>query len=154
MRVLIAYFVLLLGAAGCSLFGNDGDPLPYRLVSQTPTDSLSSGTVLSAFIQSADMAQEYRETYSISRTELPDVDWSRETLYVTMHTLKPDERYFVERVALRGGREVVLEAVIRRGTGVEGDRRRVVVAVAITGAPRPITASSTTVRYEGGTGTR
>lgn len=147
MRASILTLVLVL-LAGCSLLGNDGTPLDFRTVGLTQVDSLQVHTLaldavrpgsngrLFLITQSAEEAERLRLATGLSRIAIPDVDWTRESLFLVTVPLRPSQRLRVESVRLKRD-AVEIEAVTSTAVGgATGDLQTVIVAVRITGAPR------------------
>lgn len=147
MRAWLFALVLL---SGCSLFGENGTPVTSQVVATTQIDSLSADVSFSTLLQSASAAEQYREQTGLGRAAVPDLDWRTEALYVLPLSLLENERFLVESARVIDDRLDIRSVILRVGPP-QGQRRRVLVAVAFSGLPPGVTGYSTGTRTDSGT---
>ena len=147
MRASILTLGLVL-LAGCTFFGDDGTPLGFQTVGLTTVDSLQidsdavrelgygSWDRLFLIVHSADDAERLRRAAGLDSTAIPDVDWTRESLFVHDLQLQASQRLRVESVRLKRDRIEVEGVVLGNSIGPVRELQTLIVAVRITGAPR------------------
>ena len=99
----LALFAALL-LAGCDVF-ESGSPIPFRVVADTTIvlpDTLDSRIGVHALLRTQQEADALRATYGLGVSTVPDVDWSRESVFVIANRLNNNRRLVVTRVAIYG----------------------------------------------------
>lgn len=129
MRSLVAFALVVL--SGCSLVEDQGTPIPFRPVSTTVLADSAEARGFGGVVASAEDAQAVRLRTGLDSTDVPELDWTREVLFLQSQRLLPTQRLFMERVRLK--RDVLdLELVVRRGDGPVGEPRTVLSAFVLT----------------------
>ena len=117
--------------AGCDVF-ESASPIPFRVVADTtvvlPVSIDLRGSEI-RLLRSQDEADAFRTQFNIPGA-VPDVDWSRESLFVVVDRFNNNRRLVVTRVALYGRDRVEYTYEERVGTAPATGLHTVLVAVA------------------------
>ena len=117
--------------AGCDVF-ESASPIPFRVVADTtvvlPVSIDLRGSEI-RLLRPQDEADAFRTQFNIPGA-VPDVDWSRESLFVVVDRFNNNRRLVVTRVALYGRERVEYTYEERVGTAPATGLHTVLVAVA------------------------